>query len=1102
MAVTNVQDFLDGLQQSKLLDDQQFAEARQQSNSEDDPITVAKWLIKQGWLTKWQAEQILGGRSDFFLGKYELLERIGKGGMGAVYKAVESGSSQIVALKVMAKRLLGNRSAVARFRREIRSMSAVDHPNIVAAHDPESDDNVCFLVMEYIPGQDLSAWIKQHGQLPIDWSCEVIRQAAEGLQHAHERGLVHRDIKPSNLLVVADNLDESPAVKILDLGLARFTDDAAQSVSKITQTGQVMGTPDYLAPEQAEDSKHVDIRSDIYSLGCTLFEMLTAKPPFSGSNPAARFAVRLVKDAPAVTTLRQDVPPELDAIVAKMLARKPEDRYQTPAELVVAVTGFLGSLPKKPAAKRAAGAETANDQSEPTPNELRDRKPRKAKKPQSPGAPRKEFDPYHSWLAIPKDKRPPTHYQLLGISPDEQDADAIEAAILQRTAYVRNYQAGVHRDVACKVLDEIAQAAVTIRDPSKRQKYDADLARLHRGQRRELAQVKAGAGGLPSVSQKCWIAGGAAALVLLALIFSFLGDNRTEDQGDMTQEAKTDATSQKKAPPLASAPFTSEDAKTDATTKAGAPRPAIAPFTPEEAKQHQQRWAEYLGVPVEIENSIGMKMVLIPPGEFMMGSTDEEVAEILKPAKGLRRVVAEWTELRSSEAPQHLVKITKPLYLGIYEVTVGQFRAFIEKAGYRTEAEKQKAEWTWQAPGFEQDDDHPVARVSWNDAAAFCKWLSEMEGEHYSLPTEAQWEYACRAGSTTKWCFGDDKEDLQQYAGRVKRQRDKTSTVGQREQNGFSLFDIHGNVAEWCFDWYSPDYYRVSPLTDPTGPSNGDRHILRGSPFAVRPPTLGRSAEREADSWGLPVNKYYGFRVARTCGMPAFRGDIETTKGNTQAESASDSWIALFDGKTLEGWTVHGGHAKFEVKDGMIVGTAIDENTDTCLCKGSYSDCVLELEVMCDKELNSGVQIRSHVYEQDTPIMSNPDKTVEEGSVYGYQCEIAEAATGWSGNFVDANRYSNMRHGDRRAWFDDFSNKPEARTAFKDDQWNHYRIVAQGNHIRSWVNDVPCADFHDDMDTSGLIGLQVRRFGQSREPQQVRFRNIRIRQLKPGETID
>jgi len=196
---------------------------------------------------------------------------------------------------------------------------------------------------------------------------------------------------------------------------------------------------------------------------------------------------------------------------------------------------------------------------------------------------------------------------------------------------------------------------------------------------------------------------------------------------------------------------------------------------------------------------------------------------------------------------------------------------------------------------------------------------------------------------------------------------------------------------------------------------------------------------------------------------------------------------SLFDGKTLKGWVVKGGYATYRVEDGAIVGKTAEGSKNTFLCTDrDYSDFELQLEVKCDVELNSGIQIRSHVYEKDTPQASKPQRIREKGEVYGYQCEITTQARGTSGNFWDEGRWTR--------WHDELSDK--AKKAFKDGQWNHYRIVARGNRIQSWVNGVKCADFTDDQDASGFIGLQVHSIKKGTGPFEVRWRNIRIREFK------
>ncbi|MBX6312255.1 MAG: DUF1080 domain-containing protein [Isosphaeraceae bacterium] len=220
-------------------------------------------------------------------------------------------------------------------------------------------------------------------------------------------------------------------------------------------------------------------------------------------------------------------------------------------------------------------------------------------------------------------------------------------------------------------------------------------------------------------------------------------------------------------------------------------------------------------------------------------------------------------------------------------------------------------------------------------------------------------------------------------------------------------------------------------------------------------------------------------------------GYLEPSRADRSTDG--EGWISLFDGKTLDGWMVRGGRAHYEARDGMIIGTTVEGSPNTFLCRGDYADFELEFEVRCDPELNSGVQVRSHVYEKDTPQESNPDRIRPAGTVYGPQCEIARRETGTAGNFWDEAR--------RTRWLDDFSDKPEARTAFKDGEWNHYRIVVLGNRYRSWVNSVACADFTDDRDKRGFLGLQVHSIRPGTGPYQVRWRNLRIRELRPGDQV-
>jgi tRNA A-37 threonylcarbamoyl transferase component Bud32/tetratricopeptide (TPR) repeat protein len=265
--------------------------------------------------------------------RYRVLRLLGRGGMGTVYLAEHRHMGRLVALKVIKPSLLEDSVAVRRFRQEVRTVARLWHPNIVQADDADQAGGLHFLVMEYLEGQSLHEYLQAHGPLPAAEACDDARQAALGLQHAHERGLTHRDVKPHNLL-------RTPAgqIKILDFGLAGVVGEREAPSAALTGAGTTIGTADYMAPEQARDSHAADIRADIYALGCTLYHLLAGRPPFPGPGTPVEKILRHVTDEPTpLRQLRADLPADLDAVVARMMAKDPADRYQTPAEVAAAL---------------------------------------------------------------------------------------------------------------------------------------------------------------------------------------------------------------------------------------------------------------------------------------------------------------------------------------------------------------------------------------------------------------------------------------------------------------------------------------------------------------------------------------------------------------------------------------------------------------------------------------------------------------------------------------------------------------------------------------------------------------------------------------------
>jgi serine/threonine protein kinase len=300
------------------------------------PEELAEAMVRDGVLTYFQAEQLLQGKwKRFFIGKYKVLERIGTGGMGQVFLCEHKLMKRRVALKVLPAAKAQDPASLERFYREAKAVAALDHPNIVRAYDIDQDENIHFLVMEFVDGPNLQELVKKIGPLDPTRACHYIFGATVGLQHAHEMGLVHRDIKPGNVLV-----DRTGVIKVLDMGLARFFHDEDDQLTK-KYDENVLGTADYLAPEQALDSHSVDIRADIYSLGGTFYYLLTGSPPFPEGTIAQKLLWHQTRETRPIRSIRPDVPEALASIIETMMRKDPARRYQTPADVLTALAPWV-----------------------------------------------------------------------------------------------------------------------------------------------------------------------------------------------------------------------------------------------------------------------------------------------------------------------------------------------------------------------------------------------------------------------------------------------------------------------------------------------------------------------------------------------------------------------------------------------------------------------------------------------------------------------------------------------------------------------------------------------------------------------------------------
>jgi hypothetical protein len=340
VAPPSTADLLDLIAKSGVVSPDRLAEAVPDPDAlPPDPKAAARALIQKGVLTRFQAEQLLAGRyKGFRLGAYVIQEVLGRGGMGAVYLAEHTELHRKVAIKVL---VVGKgddqKLAAERFLREARAVAALDHPNIVRIFDVNRHNDLPYLVMEYVDGETLQQVLDRDGTMPYPAAADAVAQAAAGLQHAHEKGFVHRDIKPGNLI-----RDRSGTVKVLDMGLARLAVGDKDKLTERLDAGAVVGTADFIAPEQALNAPNIDIRADIYSLGATFFALVSGRPPFDG-NTAQKLLHHQISPAPHLSAVDPSLPKGLAGVAAKMLAKKPADRFQTPAEVIAALAPWLGN---------------------------------------------------------------------------------------------------------------------------------------------------------------------------------------------------------------------------------------------------------------------------------------------------------------------------------------------------------------------------------------------------------------------------------------------------------------------------------------------------------------------------------------------------------------------------------------------------------------------------------------------------------------------------------------------------------------------------------------------------------------------------------------
>jgi eukaryotic-like serine/threonine-protein kinase len=425
-----VQDMFESLDRDRLVESARLR-AFIDRHKPTDVNAALERLVTEGLLTAFQASEVGAGRGNgLWFGSYRVLDRVGKGGMGHVYLAEHSVLGRKVAVKALSDALRADPVARKRFVREARAAAALDHPNIVRVFDVNMTHDPPYLVMEYVDGLSLQAAVSRAGTFSVGEAAAVGVQAADGLAQAAAVGLVHRDIKPANLLV-----DRRGALKILDLGIVRFTHDDTHS--RIHGAEVILGTVDYLAPEQAEDSSKVDTRADIYALGATLYFLIAGHPPYPMPDLRQKLEAKQEEDPPALHQLRPDVPPEFAAVVARMMARDPAERYPLPATAIAALHPWASPGPDFPGRLFRLSSDTtvpgrrqdAHEQGhDPLPDTLRIIKPLARRATDKPSgtvaneeraeAPPPPTPAAGSALAVPSLPVPPTHEVLADLELD------------------------------------------------------------------------------------------------------------------------------------------------------------------------------------------------------------------------------------------------------------------------------------------------------------------------------------------------------------------------------------------------------------------------------------------------------------------------------------------------------------------------------------------------------------------------------------------------------------------------------------------------------------------------------------------------------------
>lgn len=698
------------------------------------------------------------GRLDHF----RVLRVLGKGGMGLVLEAHDPGLNRLLALKIMLPQNPPQPDLVLLFQREAQALAAIHSDHVVkvfaVGNATTPSGIVPYLAMELLHGETLADRLLT-GCLPAEHLLELALQISLGLMHVHAEKLLHRDIKPSNIWLEWSNSGKfggsgqplTERVKLLDFGLAR----GEQHPSGLTHSGYAVGTPSYMAPEQAA-GKPLDQRTDLFSLGAVLYEMATGSSAFSGPHAVA-IIISVVQNEPTdPAALNPSLPRRLYPLIRRLLNKNPVDRPASASE----VWNELKSIQEELAA--------------PT--------------------------------AIPRPARPwwKSKWSLVSLT-----LVASLAWLMFQIIWVETPHGTLVIDSSDpNVVVRISRAGTTIIDHTTDRRLKLDVGEYG-------IQLVDAPNGMKLSAEKVTITRKGLPIVKIHREQPTITSNKTvnTDQARIQTTAAASPNNRQSGPAVV-------------------PPRAKFPFDVNQAKAHQTAWAKYLGSKTVERNSVGMDLVLIPPGAFTMGSPPDEIGR------------------DHDDEFQVAVTLTQPIRVGKTEVTQGQWTTIMS-----TEP--------WKAKGnVVEGDDYPATYVSWDDASEFCTRLSRKEGVNYRFLTEAEWEYCCRAGTLTAFGFGNDESQLGQFAwfgGNANQVKEEYAhQVAQKKPNAFGLYDMHGNIWEWCQDIYLD---RLLGGIDPFAQNGGPFRAFRGGCWLDPEPGLCRSASRSRES---SSHRFFnlGFRIA------------------------------------------------------------------------------------------------------------------------------------------------------------------------------------------------------------------------------------------------